>query len=183
MNIEFNIFLVGPMGAGKSSIGRKLAKKLRLPFWDSDKEIERRTGVDIPTIFEFEGEEGFREREATVIDELTARQGIVMATGGGAIIRADNRERLRSRGMVIYLQTSIKQQFRRTARDRNRPILAQAHDPRVALQRLMERRAPLYEDVADSVVSTDRHSIAQIIEIIVANVADHNATTPAPSGC
>jgi shikimate kinase len=156
-----NVFLVGPMGAGKSTVGRHLAAALRLGFEDSDQEIQRRTGVDIPTIFEFEGESGFRARERRVIDELTQREGIVLATGGGAILDQDNRSRLASRGLVVYLYSSPDQQYERTAKDRNRPLL-QTEDPLGLLKQLMAVRDPLYRQVADLVVSTERRNAAAV---------------------
>jgi shikimate kinase len=118
-----NLFLIGPMGAGKSAVGRQLARLLHLDFLDSDEEVENRTGVDIPFIFEKEGEEGFRKRESKVIDELTRRQGVVLATGGGAVVDPDNRSQLGARGYVIYLHTTVQQQLDRTQRGRNRPLL------------------------------------------------------------
>ena len=149
-----SFFLVGPMGAGKSTIGRQLARCLKLKFIDSDREIETRTGVDIPLIFELEGESGFRKRERKVIDELTARPGTILATGGGAVMDKLNRQRLASRGHVIYLHTSIEQQLRRTAHDRNRPLL-QTANPKRKLQELMELRDPLYREIADHIIETD----------------------------
>ncbi|MFC3607757.1 shikimate kinase AroK [Stutzerimonas tarimensis] len=149
-----NTILVGPMGAGKSTIGRMLAKELRLPFKDSDKEIEQRTGANIPWIFDVEGEVGFREREHAALAALCQCEGLVLATGGGAVLREDNRELLRAGGRVIYLRTSVEQQLERTARDRNRPLL-RGVDPRGVLSSLMEVRDPLYRSVADIVVETD----------------------------
>jgi shikimate kinase len=156
-----NIFLIGPMGAGKSTIGKQLAAMLKLDFVDSDSEIQRRTGVDIPTIFEFEGEEGFRRREQVVIDELSEQDHQVMATGGGAVTLADNRRNLASRGFVIYLHCSVDQQYERTSRDRNRPLL-QTDDPRTRLEELMNVRDPLYRETADLVVSTEKRSAASV---------------------
>ncbi|RMG27838.1 MAG: shikimate kinase AroK [Gammaproteobacteria bacterium] len=158
-----NLFLVGPMGAGKSTIGRQLARVLGLPFEDSDRVIEARTGVDIPFIFEKEGEAGFRRREKAVIDELTRRDGIVLATGGGAVLDPDNRRRLAARGMVIYLHASVDQQLARTARDRNRPLL-QTEDPRARLASLFAERDPLYREVADLVVETDGRSVREVVQ-------------------
>lgn len=149
-----NLILVGPMGAGKSTIGRLLAKELRVPFKDSDKEIELRTGASIPLIFDVEGEGGFREREHAVIADLCTLDGVVLATGGGAVLREDNRSALRAGGQVVYLCTSVQQQLERTSRDRNRPLL-QAVDPRQVLESLMAVRDPLYRQVADIVVETD----------------------------
>lgn len=142
------------MGAGKSTIGRLLAKELRLPFRDSDKEIEQRTGASIPLIFDVEGEGGFREREHAVIADLCRLDGVVLATGGGAVMREDNRKALRAGGRVVYLCTSVDQQLERTARDRNRPLL-QAADPRGVLANLMAVRDPLYRSIADVIIETD----------------------------
>ena len=148
-----NIFLVGLMGAGKSTIGRHLAKSLGLEFVDSDHEIERRTGASIPLIFDVEGEAGFRQREKKIIAELTQRAGIVLATGGGVVLDPDNRACLRERGKVIYLYATVEQLLARTAKDRNRPLL-QTADPRARLQELLAGRDALYREVADVVVDT-----------------------------
>jgi shikimate kinase len=160
-----NIFLIGPMGAGKSTVGRQLAENLSFEFRDSDQEIQRRTGVDIPTIFEFEGEEGFRARERQVIEELSQQDGIVLATGGGAVLRADNRQDLAARGVVIYLHCSPEQQYARTSRDRNRPLLA-TDDPLGRLRELMAERDPLYRQVADMVVSTEKRGTSSVVKEI-----------------
>jgi shikimate kinase len=156
-----NIFLIGPMGAGKSAVGRQLARMLHLDFLDSDDEIESRTGVDIAFIFEKEGEDGFRRREARVIDELSQLEGIVLATGGGAVIDPDSRSRLGARGFVVYLFTSVEQQLRRTSRGRERPLLENA-DPAVVLERLMSERDPLYREIADLVVNTDGRRVQTV---------------------
>ena len=166
MNTPGSIFLTGPMGAGKSTIGRQLAKQLSMSFHDSDHEIEQRTGVDIPLIFELEGEAGFRKREAEVIDTLTRLPGIVLATGGGAILDPENRTRLASRGKVIYLHTSVDQQLARTRHDRNRPLL-QTPDPRTTLEELLAIRDPLYRDVADLVIETDGMHVRDVVRKIV----------------
>jgi shikimate kinase len=160
-----NIFLVGPMGAGKSTIGRQLAEALGYEFLDSDQEIQRRTGVDIPTIFEYEGEEGFRKRERQVIEDLAQREGVVLATGGGVVLRADNRQQLAARGFVIYLHCSPEQQYARTSRDRNRPLLA-TDDPLQRLRDLMSEREPIYRQVADMVVSTERRGTSSVVKEI-----------------
>lgn len=149
-----SIFLVGPMGAGKSTIGRLLAAEVQLPFIDADKAIEDRCGADIPWIFDVEGEEGFRERESSMLDELTQQTTMVLATGGGAVLRADNRRFLVSRGFVVYLHASVEQQIERTARDKDRPLL-QTGNPDETLRKLAEQREPLYRDVADMVIETD----------------------------
>ena len=161
-----NLILVGPMGAGKSTIGRLLAKELRVPFKDSDKEIEQRTGADIPWIFDVEGEQGFREREQAMIAELCALDGVVIATGGGAVLREANRVSLRSGGQVIYLFTSIEQQLGRTSRDRNRPLL-QTADPEKVLVELMSKRDPLYREVADLIIETDERPPRMVVQEIL----------------
>lgn len=156
-----SIFLVGPMGSGKSAVGRRLARLLDRPFLDSDTEIEARTGVDIPFIFEKEGEAGFRARETAIIAELTARPGIVLATGGGAVTSAENRKMLVSRGYVVYLETSIAQQLERTRMSKNRPLL-DTPDPAARLEQLMALREPLYREVASLVVNTDGRRVAAV---------------------
>ena len=156
-----NVFLVGPMGAGKSAVGRQLARLLHLDFVDSDEEIEARTGVDIPFIFEKEGEAGFRKREEKVIDDLTRRERIVLATGGGAIVSSENRNHLGARGFVIYLHTSVDQQLARTRKGRERPLLAN-DDPRATLEALMAIREPLYRDLADLTVETDGRKVKAV---------------------
>ena len=171
MTTPYNIFLVGPMGAGKTTIGRQLAAALSCEFLDSDLEIQRRTGVDIPTIFEFEGESGFRRREQQVIDELTQRQPVVLATGGGAILNEQNRRHLTSRGFVVYLNCSPEQQYARTERDRNRPLL-HTGDPLQRLRELMQERDPLYRQVADLVISTERRNAASVVKEIRSRLDD-----------
>ncbi|MFZ0467298.1 MAG: shikimate kinase AroK [Thiogranum sp.] len=161
-----SFFLVGPMGAGKSTIGRQLARALGLEFVDSDREIEIRTGVDIPLIFELEGESGFRRREHQVIELLTARKGIVLATGGGAVLDPNNRKCLAARGKVIYLHTSVEQQLQRTAHDRSRPLL-QTENPRQTLEALLATRDPLYREVADWVIETDGCRVRDVVQEIV----------------
>ena len=161
-----NVFLIGPMGSGKSAVGRQLARTLHMDFVDSDDEIEARTGVDIPFIFEKEGEEGFRKREAKVIDDLSAREGVVLATGGGAIIDPQNRNLLGARGFVVYLYTSVNQQLARTARGRERPLL-ENRDAREVLEELMEVREPMYREIADLVVDTDGRKVKAVANEIV----------------
>jgi shikimate kinase len=161
-----NIYLIGPMGSGKTAVGRQLARTLRLRFYDSDVEIEQRTGVDIPYIFEKEGETGFREREREVIDSLTQLDGVVVATGGGAILLPENREKLASRGRVVYLKTSIAQQLERTRHGRQRPLLY-TEDPEAKLRELMTIRAPLYEEIAVVVVATDGRQVRTVADEIV----------------
>ncbi|MCB1858791.1 MAG: shikimate kinase AroK [Gammaproteobacteria bacterium] len=164
--VKTNIFLIGPMGAGKSTIGRQVASLLRLEFADSDREIQRRTGVDIPTIFDFEGEEGFRKREKAAIDDLTQREGQVLATGGGVVLDSENRRNLSSRGFVIYLECSPMQQYERTMRDKNRPLL-QTENPLETLESLMGERDPLYRATADLIVSTENRSAQAVAKEIV----------------
>jgi shikimate kinase len=142
-----SVFLIGMMGAGKSTIGRLLARALGFQFVDADREIEARSGVAITTIFEVEGEEGFRRRETVMLDELTRRRGLVIATGGGAILSEENRRNLRSRGLVIYLQASADEISRRTSHDKSRPLLRTA-DPRARIVALLTHRAPLYAETA-----------------------------------
>jgi shikimate kinase len=153
-----NIFLVGPMGAGKTTIGRQLAKALKKDFVDSDQEIEERTGADIAWIFDVEGEAGFRKREMKVIEELTQRNNIVLATGGGAVLSAENRKYLSSRGTVVYLMATISQQLERTRNDQRRPLIQNVKDIKGKLNELMEIRDPLYREIADHVVMTNRRS-------------------------
>ena len=162
-----NIFLVGPMGAGKTTIGRKLADLRGASFVDSDHEIEARTGVDIPYIFEKEGEAGFRKREKQMIDELSQRNGIVLATGGGAILDPDNRQALAARGYVVYLHATVEQQLARTARANNRPLLKAGADRRQILTQLFEIRDPLYRQIADLVLPTDHRSAKALINDII----------------
>ena len=161
-----NIFLVGPMGAGKSTIGRQLAQQLNMDFVDSDAVIEERAGADISWIFDLEGEEGFRKREERILNELTQMQGIVLSTGGGAVLSKDSRNYLSARGIVIYLET----QFQRTQRDKKRPLLQGAEDPRQVLEDLAKIRNPLYEEVADITLPTDEQNakvmVNQIVDLI-----------------
>jgi shikimate kinase len=166
MSRPTRIFLVGPMGAGKSTIGRQLAEALGVEFADSDAEIQRRTGVDIPTIFEYEGEAGFRSRERQVVDDLTQVDHQVLATGGGVVMDPENRRHLSGRGLVVYLYCSPEQQYERTHRDRNRPLL-QTNDPRAKLEQLMALRDPLYREVADLVISTEKRSAGAVIRDIL----------------
>ncbi len=156
-----SIFLVGPMGSGKSAVGRHLARLLRRRFVDSDREIEERTGVDIPFIFDKEGEAGFRDREQAVLEELTAEAEIVLATGGGAVLREANRRALASRGFVVYLETSLDQQLERTRMSRNRPLL-DTPDPAARLAELMETRHSLYRELARMTIHTDGRRVADV---------------------
>ena len=154
------------MGAGKSAVGRQLARMLHLDFLDTDDEIESRTGVDIPFIFEKEGEAGFRRREAKVIEDLTAMDGVVLATGGGAIIDPQSRSHLGARGFVIYLKTSVDQQLARTRRGRERPLL-EDEDPQAVLEKLLAEREPMYLEIADLTVDTDGRKVKAVVDEII----------------
>lgn len=155
-----NYYLIGPMGSGKTAVGRQLARDLKREFRDTDAEIERRTGVDIPYIFEKEGESGFREREKEVVASLAELENLVVATGGGAVLDPQNRAHLKASGTVIYLHTNVEEQLKRTARAQNRPLLMN-ENPRAVLERLMAVRRPIYEQIADlSIDTTGRHVIA-----------------------
>lgn len=156
-----NIFLVGLMGAGKTSVGRMLARRLHKDFYDADAEIERTTGVKIPVIFDIEGESGFRAREEKVIERLTALHDIVLATGGGAILSPANRARFKQHGRVIYLRAAPEDLWRRTRRDRNRPLL-QTANPLAKLKELHAQRDPFYAEVADLVVNTGAQSVGTL---------------------
>jgi len=165
-----NLFLIGPMGAGKSAVGRQLARTLHLSFMDSDDEIESRTGVDIPFIFEKEGEAGFRKREAAAIDDLTRIDGVVLATGGGAIVDPESRSRLGGRGFVVYLYTTVDQQFARTSKGRERPMLENG-DRREILESLLQERDPLYREIADLVVDTDGRKVHSVAKEIIDQIS------------
>ncbi|MGD0501500.1 MAG: shikimate kinase AroK [Steroidobacteraceae bacterium] len=160
-----NVFLIGPMGSGKSAVGRHLARLLRFTFHDSDADIEAKTGVDIAFIFEKEGEAGFRQRELESIERLTRLDGVVVATGGGAVILPENRRLLAGRGTVVYLETSVAQQLERTRHGRHRPLLNDT-DPKVKLGELMDQRAALYAEIADLTVSTDGRRVQLVADEI-----------------
>lgn len=160
-----NFFFIGLMGSGKTTIGRALARKLNRQFIDSDHEIEKRTGVTIPTIFEIEGEHGFREREAEVIADLVTYRGLILATGGGAVLNADNRRLLKEKGTVVYLRAPVEELFARTSRDRNRPLL-QTSDPLGRLRELYSQRDPLYRETAHLIIDTNRQSVQQLVSDI-----------------
>jgi shikimate kinase len=160
-----NIFLIGPMGSGKTAVGRHLARLFQYTFHDSDADIEAKTGVDIPFIFEKEGESGFRVREREAIDRLTRLESVVLATGGGAVIDPANRTALAERGAVVYLVTSVNQQIERTRHGRHRPLL-QDTDPEKKLKELMDRRAALYAEIADLTVTTDGRRVQLVAEEI-----------------
>ncbi len=164
------------MGSGKTAVGRQLAERLGLPFADSDAEIEARTGVDIAYIFEREGEAGFRIRERDMIDELTNREGIVLATGGGAILLPENRERLSTRGTVVFLDATIDQQLQRTRRGQHRPLLA-TDDPRTRFEELMLVRDPLYRSIATITVTTDGRRLSSVAGEIVTALSACSAST------
>jgi len=162
------------MGAGKTAVGKQLARMLGLAFVDSDSEIERRTGVDIPFIFEKEGEEGFRRREQDAIDDLTRQSGVVLATGGGAVLSPDNRAALTGRGTVIYLHASVWQQMARTRHSTDRPLL-QTADPKGRLEDLMTIREPIYREIADIVVDTDGRRVKEVAREIVCQIEQGQA--------
>jgi shikimate kinase len=166
LGIRGSIFIVGPMGAGKTTVGKRLADQRAMPFVDSDQEIEARCGVDIAYIFEKEGELGFRRRERQVIAELTARCNIVLATGGGAVVDPENRQNLAGRGFVVYLHATVEQQMLRTAHCQNRPLL-QASNRREVLEQLMQQRDPLYREIADLVLDSDGHNARWLVKEIV----------------
>ncbi|HLV76901.1 MAG TPA: shikimate kinase AroK [Marinobacter sp.] len=174
MSLPKRIVLVGPMGAGKSTIGRMLAKELGYRFLDSDKVIEERCGANIPWIFDVEGEDGFRIRETAMLQELASETGIVLATGGGAVMRHENHPLLKKSSVVVYLKTSIEQQVERTRKDRNRPLL-QTDDPEAVLRKLFEIRDPLYTGLADIVMFTDRKSPRLVVRQLVNRI---NPKTP-----
>ena len=154
------------MGAGKTTIGKYLAQQLKLEFADTDTEIEKRTGADIPWIFDMEGEQGFRDREQQVVAELTEWDNVVLATGGGVVLRAENRTALAGRGFVVYLHATVEEQARRTRRDRRRPLL-QTDDPEETLRQLMAERDPLYREIADIVINTDGKHVKDVVREIL----------------
>lgn len=173
--VTTSIYLIGPMGAGKSTLGRHLSQVLNIPFYDSDKVIVERTGADIPWIFDMEGEEGFRRREEDVIDELTQKENIILATGGGAITRPVNRERLAQRGRVFYLWTPVQVQLARTRHDKNRPLL-QTENPEQVLEKLMQERHPLYESTAHHTISTAAGNLSQVTDKLLTCLTDKSSS-------
>lgn len=179
MNPASNLFLIGPMGAGKSTVGRHVAERLHMPFVDLDHEIQAHTGASIPLIFDLEGEAGFRERERALLADCTARDGIVLATGGGAVLDARNRAGLRERGFVVWLDAGVDAQLARLARDRNRPLL-RARDRRERLQQMAELRNPLYAEIADLRLPSSAHrNSAQAAHELLAQLAAQWQRTPA----
>lgn len=179
MATRVNIFLVGPMGAGKTTVGKRLADDRGMQFFDSDQEIAARCGVDIPYIFEMEGEAGFRKREKQAIAELTARNNIVLATGGGAVIDPENRQNLGARGFVVYLHASVDQQLMRTARCENRPLL-QAPNRREILEGLLAQRDAFYREIADLILDTDGHNARWLANAIERALDQTAGVSPSP---
>jgi len=173
MKHKQNIFLIGPMGAGKTTMGRQIARRLNMDFEDSDHAIEAHTGVDIPLIFEKEGEEGFRKRESAIIDELTQHSQLVLATGGGAILAKENRQNLKNRGLVIYLHSDIKHLLERVGHDKNRPLL-QTPDPAATFREIMKIREPLYRETADIIINTGQQSIRAVINVMLDKIKTYN---------
>lgn len=172
MRMTGNIFLVGLMGAGKTTVGKHLAKHLGKNFYDSDHEIEARTGVNIPVIFELEGEAGFRRRETTVIAELVQMHDIILATGGGAVLAKENREQLSQHGLVVYLRANVRELWHRTRHDRSRPLL-QTEDPRAKLQQLFDQRDLLYREIADVVIDTGDQPVSTIVYQLEELISKH----------
>ena len=168
-----NIILVGPMGAGKTTIGKQLAQQLGREFYDCDRVIEEHTGADIPLIFELEGEQGFRKREKNMLLELTQKEDIVLATGGGAVLDPENRKQLTKSGFVIYLNAPLSQLINRTSKDKNRPLL-QTADPRKKLEEIMAVRDPLYREVADAIIETDGSPVRNVVKKLVTLAKKHN---------
>lgn len=164
------------MGAGKTTVGKRLAETCGIEFIDSDHEVELRTGVDIPYIFEKEGEAGFRKREKQVIEDLTLRPGLIMATGGGAVLDADNRAHLAQRGFVVYLHASVDQQLARTSRAEHRPLLKNAPDRRSVLERLFQHRDPLYREIAHLILDTDGRSAKLLVQDILSHLQPSGPT-------
>ena len=171
MNRAGTLYLVGMMGAGKTTVGRLLARRLKLRFVDSDHEIERRCGVKVPLIFDIEGEAGFRSRESQTLAELAALEGIVLATGGGAVLADENRQRLAARGTVIYLRARPEDLYERVRQDRNRPLLATAN-PLARLEELYVQRDPLYREVADVIVDTGRQTVQSLARTLADQLGD-----------
>jgi len=176
-----NIFLVGLMGAGKTSVGRLLARRLGKTFYDCDEEVEHATGVRIPVIFEIEGESGFRAREAKMLSELAVRSEIVLATGGGAVLSAENRKLLADNGIVVYLRAGAADLWQRTRHNRNRPLL-QTDEPLARLEQLFAERDPLYRSIADIIVDTGSQSLGSLIQKLERQLLDHQAAAVDTAG-
>ena len=172
INQKGNIILIGPMGSGKTSTGRMLAKEMGYAFADTDEEVTKRTGVSIAYIFDVEGEEGFRKRECLALRECLNDNNKVLSTGGGIVLSKENRDLLQDRGTVVYLQTSIRFQVKRTASTNNRPLL-QNKDPEETLEKLMLTRAPLYEEIADITIMTDNKSLQEMSKEIQRAINEH----------
>lgn len=171
MKIIGNIFLVGLMGAGKTTVGKLLARHLNKSFYDCDHEIQKRTGVNIPVIFEIEGEAGFRQRESAILKELTRLDSVVLATGGGAVLSKDNRALLRRNGTVVYLRATVNDLWQRTRHDKNRPLL-QTEDPMAKLNELYAERDSFYQEVADIVIETSRQSVHALVQQLEQKLQD-----------
>ena len=174
MDVPENVFLVGFMGSGKSTVGQQLAGEIGKRFIDCDRVLEERTGVDIPYIFDLEGEDGFRRREAAVLRDLAARRGIVLATGGGVVGDPENRRVLSANGFVVYLHAPAELLYQRTSRDRNRPML-HADDPRGRIDALLAVREPLYREVAELIIETGRRGSRRVVQDIVRALSDRRA--------
>ena len=172
INQKDNIILIGPMGSGKTSTGRMLAREMGYVFADTDEEVTKRTGVSIAYIFDVEGEEGFRKRECSALKECLNDNNKVISTGGGIVLSKENRDLLQDRGTVVYLQTSIRSQVKRTAPTNNRPLL-QNKDPKEILEKLMLTRAPLYEEIADITIMTDNKSLQEMLKEIQRAINEH----------
>lgn len=168
-----NIFLVGPMGAGKTSVGRSLARQLKKKFYDSDAEIEHKTGVSLSWVFDLEGMQGYRQREKVVIEELSQLEDIVLSTGGGCVETPEVCEYLSTRGIVVYMEVSLETQLRRLKRDKRRPVL-QGDNPQEVLIRLWEEREPKYEQIADVTVATDQRSVREVCSDVIQWIKKYN---------
>ena len=169
INQSNNIFLIGPMASGKTTIGRKLAKKTSKKFYDSDKEITKSTGAEIPLIFEIEGDSGFRKRETKIISKLVLLKNIVLSTGGGAILTKENRKMLVENGIVIYLKSSARNIFNRTYEDKSRPLL-QGNDRLSKIEEILNERGPIYKSVANEIIETDNFVVEEIIHEILERI-------------